>query len=921
MRITIAGLRRWIVALACLLIAVLLGFFLWSRYRFRHIDKDLPARLGIDVQQTANEFTYSQSSQGHTLYTIHASKLIQYKAGHAQLHNVVITLYGPPGSGRQDRISGESFAYDQNAGLVSADGEVNIDLSGPVAAPAGASVAGTASGSAATAAQAGNTATAAGTSSAQTGGSSVAAEEAQPGGSTIHIRTTGLIFSQKTGDASTAQAVEFQFPRAAGSSVGASYNSKDGILVLDNQVNLVSSSNGHSTVVHASHATLLRQTEQALLVDATSEYESEQSSADQAVVWFRHDGSARQIDSQGHVRLVTDSGDTVTSQTAHVVLNEKSQPLSAELAGGVTFDSGSGDAKRNASGNIDRMHGVAREGTLTFGANSLLQHAQMREAVDFTDSQFTVKDRTKPAATRRLQAAKVDIAFAPAPGGRKSLAQTALATGEPVATLLQASAKGAPQTTTIRGDSLLATLADGNTLRLLDGTGHTRIVSEASDGSVNTSTGDTLHVTFVPAAPRSAMAQHPAVAQHSAARVDGGADLAEAKRDEGNSRGNHASGGRHAAPAQIETAVQDGHVVMTQTPAKKPGAAAAPATLTAWADHAEYLESSQVLHLTGSPRIYDGQSLQLAARTIDYHRDSGDMAAKGEIRATYVQPPQNGSSDSHASGSGRTGAAESAAANGAGNGFAAPSVFGGGSSAPVHVLADRADLRRSSGTGFFYGTALAPARMWQQDNSVWAPVIELHRADGVLKAYGQDTGPAAVVNTNFTSEMGAKHQPSVIRIHSVTLVYSDKARQGDFDGSVVADDADGTVRADHAVVYLKPAPKPSAGKTEHAAVDHAASDHAAGGMAGRESQVDRMIATGHVLLTQTGRKGEGTRLVYTAADGRYVLTGGPQALPYLVDQVHGKTTGNALIFNSQDDSVEVSGGSFGAVTDTRTPKK
>src|SRR5580704_1563467 len=113
MRITVARLRRSIVILACLLAVVLAGFFLYARYRFHRFEKDLPERLGVNIEQTANGFTYSQSSQGHTLYTIHASKLFQYKeGGKATLHDVQITLYGAPGSNRTDKISGSEFDYD-----------------------------------------------------------------------------------------------------------------------------------------------------------------------------------------------------------------------------------------------------------------------------------------------------------------------------------------------------------------------------------------------------------------------------------------------------------------------------------------------------------------------------------------------------------------------------------------------------------------------------------------------------------------------------------------------------------------------------------------------------------------------------------------------------------------------------------------
>src|SRR5579875_2746743 len=157
MRITVARLRLAILVLASLLVAVLIGFFAYARYRIRRVERDLPAKLGINIQQTANGYTVSQSSGGHTLFTLHASHLIQYKrGGNAILHDVSITLYGPAGSDRVDRISGSDFSYDPGNGIVQARGMVNIDLQGF--------------------------------------GSGKAANQGR-----IHVTTSGLVFHQKTG--------------------------------------------------------------------------------------------------------------------------------------------------------------------------------------------------------------------------------------------------------------------------------------------------------------------------------------------------------------------------------------------------------------------------------------------------------------------------------------------------------------------------------------------------------------------------------------------------------------------------------------------------------------------------------------------------------------------------------------------------
>jgi lipopolysaccharide export system protein LptA len=45
----------------------------------------------------------------------------------------------------------------------------------------------------------------------------------------------------------------------------------------------------------------------------------------------------------------------------------------------------------------------------------------------------------------------------------------------------------------------------------------------------------------------------------------------------------------------------------------------------------------------------------------------------------------------------------------------------------------------------------------------------------------------------------------VVRVHSQSLVYSDRTRQGDFRGTVTAEQGDEAIHADDAVMFLKPA--------------------------------------------------------------------------------------------------------------------
>ncbi len=801
MPITIARLRQVILVLAGLLVAVILGFFFYARYRLRSLEKDLPARLGVNIEQTASGYTYSQSSKGHTLYTIHASRLIQYKeGGNATLHDVAITLYGPSGSNRVDKIYGADFSYDAKNQIVSAQGTVLIDLQGF--------------------------------------GSGSQSSSPQ---NILHVKTSGLVFNQKTAQADTSQYTEFSFPKASGSSVGAHYNGKTGVLVLDSQVEMTTSTNDNPAVVHASHAQILRDSKRAFLLNPQTDYRSEKGTADNAIVDFRPDGSLQTINANGHVRVVAANGAVITSSNSVTQLNEKSQPIQTDVAGGVTYIS-------TTPG--ESMHGTAPSGTLTFGPDSMLKHAQLRDGVNFADQVFHLTNDPKGTASRQMRAAKLDIDFAPGPDPKKSVAHTALAVGNAVVTLRTIPSKGPQEITTVSGDQLLALLtADGKALRQLNGTGHTKVIDLAKDGSIDTTTGDRLEATFNTQKPGKSTVPQSATNPSQSAQT-----------------------------SQIETFIQDGNVVLTQTPQKKPGATN-PATVTAWAQHAEYHASDQVLHLTGNPRLYDGQSLQMAALRIDYHRDTGDAAAFDSVKATYTQQnTQNGTPSTPAG----------------------PALGGNG---PVHITADHAFLHHATDVSTFYGSGSTDARIWQGASSILAPVIELTRTPQTLKAYGAPGSTGPVVNANLPSAAGPKSGQGIVRVHSRTLVYSDADRRGDFHGEVTAEDPSGIIYADEALVYLTPASKTAKGQQQS-----------------QQAQLDHIIATGHVALTQPGRKGIGEKLIYTADDGRYVLTGSSGNLPRVEDAVKGTTTGATLIFNSQDDSVVVSGGQSSAVTQTRTPK-
>jgi lipopolysaccharide export system protein LptA len=330
---------------------------------------------------------------------------------------------------------------------------------------------------------------------------------------------------------------------------------------------------------------------------------------------------------------------------------------------------------------------------------------------------------------------------------------------------------------------------------------------------------------------------------------------------------------------QISSATVDGHVVLVQQPAAKNGVAQAP--VKAQAGHAEYGEGGSWLHLTGSPWVRDG-GLEIAAEKLDVSQDSGDAMARGNVKGTW------------------TAVAKRVNANASGMGL--------GAQGPVHVVAQEAELNRSSGAAKFKGSV----RLWQEGNSIAAPMVVLDRTKQMLTAQSSNARtPVEVVLVSAMAVLPGEQskpkqsQPSVIQVSGGDLRYSGEERkavmQAGAAGQVVATTSDARTTSSEVELVLLPA-----------------GNHARNGGAG--GQVDRMTSRGHVEVSSAGRRGLGEKLVYSNDTGDFVLTGTAVAPPQLIDPAHGTVTGQALIFSSRNDSVRVDGEGLKTTTMTKAPK-
>ena len=123
------------------------------------------------------------------------------------------------------------------------------------------------------------------------------------------------------------------------------------------------------------------------------------------------------------------------------------------------------------------------------------------------------------------------------------------------------------------------------------------------------------------------------------------------------------------------------------------------------------------------------------------------------------------------------------------------------------------------------------------------------------------------------------------------MTYSGMDRQAVFTGGVRVDSADTTMRAAEATAYLQK--QHSGGASGESALQ-------------LDGGLERVVATGRIVVARPGLNATGSRLVYTAVNGSFLLTGDKAAPPRAVG-AQGTTSGAALRFNSCDDSVEALG--------------
>jgi lipopolysaccharide export system protein LptA len=818
-------MRTLVLAAGVLLLVALVAFLAIGKWKNPLNRRDLPKRLGLDIVQEANGYTFSHSLGAHSKYEIHASKVVELKNKRVLLHDVKIVLYDDDGK-RADRIEGAEFEYDQDKGVAKADGPVEIWMTRPRLTPAVAP----------------KTAPGQGVGAKPKGTPLAAAAEAASAGE-IHVKTSGLTFDTNSGVAETAQRVEFAMTQGTGSSLGASFHSQEGTLVLDAAVELNAQRGVEAVQLHAGHAEFERESQQCLLRAAKADYRGGESTAGAAKILFRDDGSVVRLEATSGFALTTASGGRLTAPTGQMDFDEHNQPHHGHLAGGVTIDALGGKEEKDR-----KLHGTAPTMELEFTARGQLRHAHLERGVEFVSQEQSQQADGLLRVNRTWHSPVAEVEFRVAGHGQLEPSEIH-GMGGVVVTGESQRGKGPKMPSRMTADEVTGQFGAGSVLTAMTGAGHASVAQTSQTGTRQTTSGDRLEAHF----------EVPMKGVKPGAKQGTG-------------------GG-----TEVQSATVDGHVTLTDEPAAKSGAQAA-APLKATAGRAVYEGAGEWLHLTLGPRVEDG-SLQLTADKIDVSQASGDAFAHGNVKASWLSSGGN-------RGQGKPGQD-------------GPALGGQG---PAHAIAAEAQLHQATGEATFRGHA----RLWQQANSISGPVIVLDRMRQTLVARTTDAGEpvkavmVSAAGSGPAKEAGGKAQePSVIRVSGGDLKYSDAERKavmhGGAAGTVLSETGTATVNSNDLELQLLPAG------------NHAGRD-------GGAAQVDRMTAKGRVVIVSQGRRGTGEQLVYTGQTGEYVLTGTASLRPRMSDPARGAVSGEALIFNSRNDSVSIEGGGRKTTTETTAPK-
>jgi len=291
------------------------------------------------------------------------------------------------------------------------------------------------------------------------------------------------------------------------------------------------------------------------------------------------------------------------------------------------------------------------------------------------------------------------------------------------------------------------------------------------------------------------------------------------------------------------------------------------------AEHATFVRAAQTAVLTGHAVARDANTETHAARII-FEQDTGEIHAEGGVRSTDF--------------SAKTSAVQLAPA-------------------PASISSDTMQANSKTGRALYTGHA----RLWQGDSVLQADSIEVLRdtrvmhANGNVRAVFPEVAAPATTRAPEHSLMAAAPASSaggkttLWHVTAATLTYWDLENRAHLEKNVVVESIEQTMRGAALDLYFTRGVPFAANNSKNSNQTMPGNPANASGSA---QQISRAVGTGGVIVEEGQRKATAEQGVYTAADGKFVMSGGT---PTLYDASQGTTVGRQLTFFLAGDTIIV----------------
>ena len=754
-----ARYARWAATVSILIVTLTAGVYIRRAWRASHTGGETPEPIPDSVQQRSAVFSHSKVELNKTIYTIRASQATEFKE-HSLLQDVWITIYGKQGA-RNDNVHTRECSYEPNSGNIRCQGAVQIDLE--------------------------------------------SAEQAkEPGHPHImHVKTQDFSFDEKTGDASSDQPVEIQFPGGSGHGRGITYNASRTDLRLEHDVEFQM---GSPTDPRAPVTTF---------VGSALDFQRGNSTA-QLLGPVRVNQSGRVLtsgvltlllDSEMHARHVRASnhpelrsGDPHTTATGSIEVTSDEMDADLDPAGWAQQAQFSGNVRAHRRSAKENDNFTAQQAVLLMEPRDNLLRAVTANGGVHVDMH---SDTPSGPQSRTLDTAALRLDFHTTPGPDPSSQISAAETLAPGAIGLHSPGDN----TQVHATKFNAHFDAAGRFDWLEGHSGTEINRQIKSDPPQKITARDLAVTF---------------------GNDGGWTNLKLDR---NVR-------FHQADRSAEC------------------------------DRASIAHATNMIHLDGSPAVADA-SARTTAGAIEINQSTNDIRAASSVVTTY----RNSTPDK------------------------GPAIGAG----IAHIASDTLAGNGASGHLLYSGHA----RYWQGDTALNADVIEITRAQNRIDAQGnviaalpQLPGPGLPGTT--AGAQGKPTRPVIWDLRAPVLHYWNDTGKGLLEGGVNATSTQGALHSETLDLFLAPAAQLDvSGQAPKAAPTPATPKSAPATSQGR--QLERAVAQGSVVVQQGDRRGMADQGVYTAADGRYVLSGGD---PTIIDAASDTTTqGHSLTFYVASDTI------------------